>query len=128
MYDKADGNGCAAARLYHGRYPHRPTLHYFTFACVNPRLRKIDVFTDSVRSTGCGRCVGIPKMEECDLQVVEESPIISKRAIESNVDVGKTTLLNTFHGNKSLHVQKLQSLFSEYSGCTLRIPNFLVSL
>nr|CAH7768641.1 unnamed protein product [Callosobruchus chinensis] len=80
-YGMAQGNGHAARRIYHERYPQRAVPTVRTFIRIHARLSKTGSFKRSTVVIGRPAIVRTVQMEEAGLNEIERNPETSTRKI-----------------------------------------------
>lgn len=109
-YGAADCNGRAAQRLYAQRYPNRQTPSHIIFARLHRRLSNSGSFM--VETQEHARRVITPNIEDTVLNLVQNNPGISTRAIASQIGISNTSVWRILHTNDMhpYHIQRVQLL------------------
>ncbi|GFX82535.1 DUF4817 domain-containing protein [Trichonephila clavipes] len=112
IYSLADGNGCAAVRLYRERYPTRRQPNHRMFARVHQNLVERGSFRATIEGTGRRRKARTPIFEEGALHAVDQTPGTSVRALAASTGKSPTTIHRVLQGAAlhPFHVQRVQSL------------------
>ena len=120
VYGAADGNGRAAARMYHERFPNRHQPSHVLFGQMHRRLRESEAF--EIRShIGPKRTTRNPVVEETMLQEFAINMQTSLQASKRVLGVGRSSVMRILHENMQhpYHFQKVQALCAvDYPKCS----------
>lgn len=141
MYGAALGNSLQARRLYQQHYPNRQCPSAATFAAVHNRLHETGTFKVDMHDTGRGRDVRTVNYEEDVLNLFEDNPRTSTRAvgIETNSSHSSVWKVLNEYRMHPYSMQKVQTLheddFQRRVNCsrwflrkTIETPTFLAKV
>ena len=108
VYGFCQGNGRRSVRVYRDRFPNRRIPNRTIFANIERRLRETCTFTARIHNSSRQQTARNVEQEEAILEMIDEEPEISTRAIERTIAVPKTTvnrvireqLLHPFHSQR----------------------------
>ena len=108
VYGFCQGNGRGSVRVYRDRFPNRRIPNRTIFANIERRLRETGTLKARIHNSGRPRTARNVEQEEAILEMIDEEPEISTRAIERTIAVPKTTvnrvireqLLHPFHSQR----------------------------
>lgn len=112
IYGEAGRNGRAAQRLYHERFPHRPTPSHNIFVRIQQRLRETGTFIPKRADCGAPQTRRTVDFEEEVLHHVEENPSTSTRKIAVAMNVTQSSVWRVLRDQQlhPYHPQKVQAM------------------
>ncbi|KAG5894514.1 hypothetical protein JTB14_026897 [Gonioctena quinquepunctata] len=138
VYDRSNGNGRQARRLYAELYLGRRVLHHTIFARFHQSLRENGTFRKQTADCGHPPEVRTVQLEEAVLELIAKSPESSTRKIANKLNVSNFTVFKILEEQQlyPFHIQHVQALlprdfFPRLVFChwilhqIARVPNFL---
>lgn len=112
IYGAANRNGRVAPRLYQERFPNSRMTNHKMFERLHRHLCENGSFIASCDGRTGTRTVRHPNMEETILNIVDETPRTSTRAIARRVHVSQPTVWRVLNEERlhPFHIQRVQAL------------------